>query len=271
MRKLISVLYAFLLLIAFSSPALAATFESVEVVAKPRISGGIINFRITYVSDTQIDISWGYTGDAVKIMIRAKYGGYPENIPDEDTTPSDGYLVYYGNGVQTTDTSMNFDQNPGPLYYRAWAQRANGKWHRTVVEDSKESDVMTLIAFLVLALGFTVPAFIARKAWLAFAGAGGWMIFAVYCYTKSVTPTTGNWDVYFAAFFLGCGLVLVCMLEPAIMREPKKDKGEDLTLNEVDQVDQLESDMQSLYRQTRIPRLRSGRRGKSARRAGPQY
>ena len=93
-------------------------------------TGGISNFTVTYVTDTDMHLSWSFIGDAVNIMIRSKYGSYPANIPNSTTTPSDGNLVYYGSGTSFDDTSMNFDQNPGSLYYSAWAQKADGTWQK---------------------------------------------------------------------------------------------------------------------------------------------
>lgn len=132
------------------TPAIAASVD-VTVTAAPDYTEGIVNFVVTYVSDTQLDLDWGFSGDAVNIMIRAKYGAYPDDIPDEDTEPSDGYLVYYGSGTSTSDTSMNFDESTGILYYKAWGQKASGKWYTTTSTDSEESRQMTLIALFVFA------------------------------------------------------------------------------------------------------------------------
>jgi hypothetical protein len=253
-------------------PVVALAEPTVVVTNQPMFTGaGISWFQVTYTTDTQMDLDWMLGGSGVNIMIRSKYGGYPADIPNETVAPYDGNLVYYGDGLATTtfsDTSMDFDENPGSIFYKAWAQKADGTWYVTTGTGNKESAVVTLIAFLLLALGLTIPAFIWRKALLAFAGSGAWIIFAVYCYTKSTAPATGVWDVYYAVFFLGCGLTLVSALEPAIMRTPKAEKGEDL---ELDDVDNIEKEMGDLYKQTRIPRMH--RRSHVSNRAGkgPQY
>ena len=161
-----------MLVVGMPQLALAESIE-ITVVAKPHIGGGISDFVITYVSETQLDISWSFVGDAVNIMIRGEYGGYPE---DRD----DGYLVYYGSGVTTSDTSMDFDENPGPLYYRAWGQKADETWYEDYQGGYEESEIMTMLGLIVLALG---SSWVGLKSsyWILKLLAGGtWGILAVY-------------------------------------------------------------------------------------------
>lgn len=159
--------------------ALADVSVSITVTATPIITGGITDFIITYVSDTQLDLSWTLIGDAVKIMIRGKYGAYPADIPNENTTPTDGYLVYYGSGSSVSDTTMNFDENAGILYYKAWAQRADGTWHMVTSTGNKESLEVILLSFIgtILAVGFINFGFL-RNSFMPykFAGALLWVI-----------------------------------------------------------------------------------------------
>lgn len=130
---------------------LAAGSADVGVIARPAATGGILDFTVTYITETDMRLDWTLFGDATNIMIRAKYGSYPANIPNINTAPSDGYLVYSGNGTTTHDTSMNFDENPGGLYYAAWAQKADGTWFMDLKTGWKESQVMTLLALLAFA------------------------------------------------------------------------------------------------------------------------
>jgi len=89
---------------------------------------------------------------------------------------------------------------------------------------------MTLIAFIVLALGMMIAAFAIRRKVLAFASTGTWMVLAVYAYNKAVT----SWDIYYTLFFLAGGLALVCAFEPFIMRERKEEGEEEPELDEED-------------------------------------
>lgn len=245
------------MLISPSSLTLADDSITVTVTATPIFGYGIIDFTITYVNHSRIDLSWAFVGGAVNIMIRGKYGSYPADIPDEDTAPSDGYLVYYGNATSCSDTSMDFDQNPGILYYKAWGQKADGKWYLITTTGSVESKVVTLLAFMGLALALSITAYALKKALLAFAAGGAWIVFAVYCYTLSATPSTGDWDIYYAAFFLGCGMVLASILEPAIMRPRKQDMKDDIYL---DDLDKYEKEWEDFSHRSRIPSLRKHRR-----------
>ncbi len=120
------------------------------------------------------------------------------------------------------------------------------------------------------ALVLTIAGYLRRQATLTFAAAGFWVVFAVYAYTLSATPKTGIWDTNYGMFFICVGLVIVCSLEPVIMRPPKAEEKEDIYLSDIDK---LESDYDELAKQTRIPRIGRmyrARRSKPAKK-GPQY
>lgn len=229
----LALLVVLALLMLLPSIAIAATSVQVVITATPGANGGISNFLITYTSDTQLDLSWGFYGDAVNIMIRGKYGDYPADIPDENTAPTDGYLVYYGNGVAASDTTMDFDENPGKLYYKVWAQKADGKWYTGAITDFEESRIMTLLAFIILAGGLTVATFALKsgRKILCWASAGAWLLLGVYSYTQYAVV----WDIYYALFMLSMIMVFACALIPAVLRE-KKEEDPDM-LEEFDEVD----------------------------------
>jgi hypothetical protein len=140
------------------TPVLAGTTVDIGITAIPHISGGIINFIITYVSATQLDLSWGYSG-ATKAMIRGSYNSYPADVVDEDTAPTEGFLVYYGDGTSTSDTSMNFEENTGTLYYSVYGQKPDGKWYLNKTSGDERSKTVTFLTFVGLFL------------WLIFANA----------------------------------------------------------------------------------------------------
>ena len=138
---------------------LAATTAVVTVTNTPYFSQGISSFTITYVSDTEMDLNWTVDDTAANVMIRAKYGSYPTDIPNENTAPSGGYLVYYGTDLSVADTSMNFNENAGSIYYKAWAQKADGTWYVTTSTGSKESRVVLFIGMIFLVFGLTIASF----------------------------------------------------------------------------------------------------------------
>ena len=89
---------------------------------------------------------------------------------------------------------------------------------------------MELFSFVFLACALTGIAFYLRKPALAFAAGGAWIILAVYSYTQSLA----EWDIYYALFFLGAGMTLMCALEPAIMREKVSPQEEPPLLSDDD-------------------------------------
>ena len=156
--RILTVIFA---LIVGLSP-LSVFAAVITVTNQPSFTSGITSFTITYVSNTEMDLNWTVDGTVANVMVRAKYGQYPADIPDENTAPTDGYLVYYGTDLSAVDTSMDFDSNLGTLYYKAWAQKADGTWYVTTSTSSKESEVVTLI--LLFGFGLAISGFaIAKK------------------------------------------------------------------------------------------------------------
>ena len=206
-RIIVGVVLALVVVVCSATGVLAANpTVGITVTA---VSGGITDFTIEYISETQLDITWGYSGDAVNVMIRAKYGEFPANIPDALTEPSDGYLVYYGNGVATSDTSMDFDENPGPLYYRAWAEDAGGNWEIVPKEGTEESNIMTLLFLGGIPLALVIAMFAVKNEVLGYAAALFWAILGAYCYTLYTTPWV-DWEFFmmFGCFLCGVPLSL---------------------------------------------------------------
>lgn len=196
----------------------------VWVTAKPVSSSGIFGLTATQLTDTSIKLDWTVGGSVNATMIRASYNRYPNNISSANETPSDGYLVYYGSNTTCTDASLDFDQNPGPIYYRAWAQNDDGTWNVQVQSTFKESEIVKLIAFLVLPLVLTVASFFS-KAWgtlLAVAASFGWGILAFWTYSQHTT----TWDIYFSLFWFCIGMLIVMIFAGIIMYSQDKRQEE---------------------------------------------
>jgi hypothetical protein len=182
MKRLIVILRVAIIGIVLSALCLfpmSVEAVTINITNTPLYSAGIISFTVTYVSDAQMDLDWTVDATVDKVMVRAKYGNYPANIPDAFTAPTDGYLVYYGAGLSVSDTSMNFDQNPGGLYYEAWGQKLDGTWYTVTSTSSKESArMMTLaacIVFLGMAMTFSILGHIKRQWWFSTIGALTWL------------------------------------------------------------------------------------------------
>jgi hypothetical protein len=95
-------------------------------------------------------------------------------------------------------------------------------------------------------------AYALKKTSLAFGAAILWVVFAIHCYGMSVYPSTEVWDIYYGLVWLGVGMVLLCTLEPAIMKPRKQDVKEDVY---VDDIDKAEKEYHKYKKQTRIPRF----------------
>ncbi len=185
-------LWVLLLLVAgvglVPAVANADVTANITLFATPLFGEGINSFTITYVTDTSLKLDWVYGTNVTGAMIRAKYGTYPADIVAESETPSDGYLVYQGTGTTINDTSMDFDANPGPLYYRIWAYRADGSWIITPGQGWKESMIMTLLGFLAFA--GIVSYFGARSSYWILQFLAGTVWWAVGMYWINNRPST---------------------------------------------------------------------------------
>jgi len=186
--------------LAAGSIAMAASSASVLITATPII--GFSGFTITYINPERVDFNWNIGGNVVAVMIRGEYNEYPEDIPDPLTAPTDGYLVYYGNGVSASDTSMDFEENPGPIHYRAWAELNDGTWISPPAEGTEESRAVTLLALALIAASLTVALFITKNALLGFPCVIFWAVLGGYAYVESA----GAWADW--QFFLAMGSLM---------------------------------------------------------------
>jgi len=195
------------------SVVFADTTAEVTIFATPATSHGITSFTITYINETQIDLEWTVDPTVDKVMVRAKYGEYPDDIPNENVAPSDGYLVYYGFEFSTSDTSMDFDTNLGILYYKAWAQKPNGKWYVETSEGFKESEVVTLILIFGFGLVISGWAIHKKEPVIGLVGSAVWLAAIAYTRANPIgSMTTG--DVADTAVLIA--LIAMLVLPPII-------------------------------------------------------
>jgi hypothetical protein len=209
---------------------MAAGSVTVVITATPMFSAGITSFTVTYIEDAQMDLDWTVDATVDLVMIRSSYNGYPADIPDEDTAPSDGNLVYYGDLLHFSDTSMNFDENLGTIYYKAWAQKPDGHWYVATSTGSKESEVVTLI----LLFGFgVVLSYIAIRTKeqmtalvLAFVASAIWLTCIIYTRANPIgNMTTGD----NADNAILVALIALMVLVPVITWRVKRSENEKVT------------------------------------------
>jgi len=181
---------------------------------------GIMNFTITQINDHQLDFDWDYGSPAVAIMIRAKYGAYPNDIPADNITPSDGYLIYAGSGIHASDYTVNLDStSTTPLYIRAWGQRLDGTW---ILNDVKSNNIleglgMVLIAIIILCAVSTYFSLRSSNILLALGAAITWII--LFAYTRSnpiAGMTTGSFPDQLVIYL--CWIFAVVLLITAVTR-----------------------------------------------------
>ena len=196
--------------------ARADTSAEVTVTAVGYVCEAPGGFTLTYISDYEVGIDWVKGVDANNTMIRAAIGRYPKDI-------GDGWLVYYGDGTNCTDTGVNLDETASPTYYRAWSQNVGGAWNEfAYAEDNIEGIGVQLLAFVILAVGLTIGGYALRNIALSYGAGGAWVVMAFYAMGQSDSPNpTQITDIYMALFWIGLGMLLVCMLEPVIYRKAK--------------------------------------------------
>jgi hypothetical protein len=205
--------------------------NGVTITIVPEVTAGILNFALTYTSDTKIDMSWDYGAGTDQIMIRGKYGEYPADISDPTETPSDGYEVYQGDATSASDTVVNLDfpdssnisdtsDTPFTVFYKAWGRNEDGTWQTvtsTGNEESKELAALnaTLQLFLpvVLLIAINALAFWTNKRFLYVVAA---LIDIIYGLVYAISTTIPS-----IPFYVGMAIVVIglyCFIDRFVMR-----------------------------------------------------
>jgi hypothetical protein len=264
--KWLRLLIVVLILMLNTVAIYASDTATVTVSLIPFVTGGISNFTITYINDSQIDLTWILGAGTDNIMVRGKYGEYPADIPNNITTPSDGYLVYYGNNLSASDVLVNLDDpgdanvsdtsdTPFTIYYKAWGQNSDGTWQTITLSGFEEGEIMLLIAILISCVGLTVGGFALRRAAIAMLGAGFWLANIVYCFVK----TASMWDAYYVIGFISIAGVIVCVLDGAMILTHKEEKEEEQDDGLDPDVRELMKDRELMYRESNALRGRPTR------------
>jgi hypothetical protein len=119
-----------------------------------------IDLLVTYVSDTDLQVTWVNDILATGTMIVANCNHYP-------ATRTDGYVLFDDLGISVDDVSVNLDEYWGSYYVSAWSQDVIGNWTATYTSAKYEVDMTALVAELQQWLMFVaLIAFIALARWL---------------------------------------------------------------------------------------------------------
>jgi hypothetical protein len=195
--------------------ARADTSANVTVTAIGYVCGAPGGLTLTYINDYEVGISWIKGVDADNTMIRAAYGRYP-------TDRTDGYLVYYGDGTSTSDTGVSLDETATPVYYRAWSENAGGIWNEfSYAESFIEGIGVTLLAFLIAAIGLTIGGYHLKSMPLVYGAGGVWAVLSGYSYQQAASVSFDTWDTFGMLFWIAIAMIIVCMVEPVIYRKSK--------------------------------------------------
>lgn len=170
-----------LLLIILPVPsALADDSAEVSVIAVPYYGWGIADFTAVIITDTQVDLTWTNGEDVTNVMVRAQYSTMP-------MSRTEGYLAYEGAGESASDTSMDFDTNPGIIYYRIWAYK-DGAWMDGEVNSaSLEGLIMALLAIFLVCGIISYLSFANSFPLLKLAAGASWI--GAFIYFKDNAPT----------------------------------------------------------------------------------
>ena len=106
------------------SPVLAVTSPNADVTVTYRIQLPLeapTGFTVTWITDKLVNISWvpGYGSNSTLVLAKV------DSLP---TGPTDGYILYSGNGSSANDTFTNLDIIGGRVYYAGFAVSENGSY-----------------------------------------------------------------------------------------------------------------------------------------------
>ena len=207
-------------LIPFTQPSsvMASTTADVLVTATPFTGGPTApsGFTVTRITDTLIKLDWTPAAGANNTRILAKVDSPPTGL-------TDGYVVYYGNGVTANDTFTNLDVIGGTVYYAAFTENATGGWSLGWATGETEGIGMTLLGLSLIAVFLTVAMFMSKQMMLGFPCVIFWSVLGAFAYGESSTPW-GDWQ--FFLFFGSMGMTIFSALAMYGLRTKKEELAE---------------------------------------------
>lgn len=187
--------------------------EDVTVNATPAfgLPGAPTDLVVDYVNEFEVALSWTKNGEATHTMIRAEWGDCPES-------ESDGFEVYYGTG-EAFAHHVDMEATSEDICYRAWSYNDSG-YSLTYAEGSTGGISMTLIAFVILALGLTTLGLTTKQMALMMSCGMAWIGLGGYELVRSESVT----DINHFFGWLGIALGLVFISSPAwFNRKPTEE------------------------------------------------
>ena len=229
MKRIINIIRAIVVLLLlcgiYVAPVMADSSVDISVYATPLFTNGVLNFQITYVSATDLHLTWDIGANTTNVMVRRLFGAYPKNIASPLETPSDGTLIYYGAGTSADDTNIDLENNLGRYYYVAWAQKADGTWYTNISSGWKETTAMTLIAIISFAIVLTLITIWKPEYLWAIMSSGAWGVLLWYILNNPINGiVNGSAGSNTLVLVLYVGIVAPPIYTFMRMRSGKKER-----------------------------------------------
>jgi hypothetical protein len=159
----------------------ADTTVDIVITAQGFIGEAPSGLTITYISDYELGISWIKGTNTTNTTVRAAYGR-----PVGDRI--DGFEIYYGTGNSTIMWVPNIG-TIGPIYLKAWGQRADGIWEEigTTAEANFMSMSFLFITIIILGLTLFIVAFRWKDILLSYSAALTWMAIGFWWILGDIT------------------------------------------------------------------------------------
>lgn len=199
---------------ASASTTADVTLKFTMITAGPPLPVG---FTVTRINDNLVRITWGLPAGAENITIRGKMGDYP-------SSPTDGYLVYAGNGTIAYDNGVNLDLLGARMQYVAYTQNGTGAWSWAPVKGTVEGIAVFMLGLCFLALGLTVGGFYLRRVVLVIGSAMAWLLIGVYGYVQAAGVMT---SIYYWVFWFGIAMAIGIGVESMLVRRPIRELREE--------------------------------------------
>jgi len=187
-------------------------------VAQAQTAG---NFTVTYISDSETELSWTKDAGFETVMVRATFSRAPVDRED-------GLEIYNGNGTSATHWTTNTGTS-GTIYYRAWSQDAYGVWSDLYA--SGEANFMsTSFLFLgIIMLAAFLTWFCHRRpdVLITLAASAVWLALFLWLFFSS-SPPVGFGETWMTVlmwvFVLLIFLPMLLAMNVAITNEAKGQK-----------------------------------------------
>jgi hypothetical protein len=162
---------------------------------------------VTYITDSDVRVTWTIGNMAVNTEIVANYNHYP-------TSRTDGYVLYDSTGTYVDDLSVNLNEYWGTYYVSGWSQDVDGYWTTDYSSAKYEVDMTALVAEMQQWLLFALlVALNALVFWKVDKHKFFWVIGAIIDITSGLlfAATAVQWTMTWVLGFMIAIVGLACL------------------------------------------------------------